>query len=185
MRDGGCDLHLHTNRSDGADPPESVVEKILQNGLRAFSITDHDNLTGIEPAQRYLKQKCAELGRPSPIFVPGVELSIDEEQELHLLGYFPRGGIDVIDVFLARQRELRSLRNEKMISLLQNLGYPISMEDFQAMGSGTIGRLQAAVMLRNRGFFPTVEAVFDELLGFGRPAYVESVQDLRPMKQSG
>ncbi len=172
MTAGDCDLHLHTNHSDGADTPEELVDRILKSGLRAFAITDHDNISALEPASSWLKSRCPDdFSRPG--FIPGVELSIDEKRELHLLGYFPRGGIEAIEDYLVRQRETRHQRNVKMIQQLQLLGYPIRLSDFEASGLGTIGRLQAAVLLRDRGYFPTISAAFEELLGFGRPAYFE------------
>ena len=85
-----------------------------------------------------------------------------------------------IEQFLIRQREVRSQRNIKMIHQLQELGYAISMADFEAAGEGTIGRLQAAVLLRDRGHFPSIDAVFDELLGYGKPAYIDRPRPSAP-----
>ncbi len=170
--DGACDLHLHTNRSDGADSPEELVDRVLASGLSAFAITDHDNLAALEPARACLAQRLAATGRDVR-FVPGVELSIIDERELHLLGYFPRGGYEVIEQFLVRQRATRRQRNRDMIDKLQALGYPISLADFEAAGDGTIGRLQAAIMLRDQGHVESIDKAFEKLLGYGRPAYVD------------
>jgi 3',5'-nucleoside bisphosphate phosphatase len=174
MATGGCDLHVHTNASDGSDTPHSLVERVLLNGLRAFSITDHDNLDALEPANHYLAEQCASRNIPVPELIPGVEISVDESgQERHILGYFPRGGIEKIEDFLTGQRDLRRQRNEKMVRRLQELGYAISLEDFLATGTGSVGRLQAAILLRDQGYFANIREAFDRLLGFGQPAYVE------------
>lgn len=170
---GDCDLHLHTSCSDGTDTPEQMVDRVIASGLAAFAITDHDSISALEPARLYLASRETPDGSPLPRLIPGIELSIEEERELHLLGYFPRGGIAAIGAFLVQQQETRRLRNEKMIGQLQKLGYPISFADFEAAGTGTIGRLQAAVLLRDQGYFPSITAAFDELLAVGRPAYVD------------
>ncbi len=174
MLAGDCDLHLHTTASDGADTPAELVDRVVAAGLRAFAITDHDNLAALEPARLRLADCSLPDGAVRPQFIPGVELSVlAGDQELHLLGYFPRGGMSVIEDFLAGQRELRRQRNDQMIRQLQDLGYPISPAEFAATGTGTLGRMQAAILLRDRGHFPSVAAAFDEVLGFGRPGYVE------------
>jgi hypothetical protein len=170
---GGCDLHLHTRCSDGSDSPEEVVDQVLANGLLAFAITDHDGVGGLRPARRHLRARCRELAVTAPLFIDGVELSLEDEGERHLLGYFPRGGAAAIRVFLRRQLTTRHRRNIKMIRRLNELGYAISLEDFLASGDGAIGRLQAALLLRDKGYFPSVSAAFDHLLAPGRPAYVE------------
>lgn len=172
MEQGDCDLHLHTNKSDGADSPEQLVDRVLASGLRAFAITDHDNLAALEPARVWLENRNTGDGR-LPVFVPGVELSIDDQRELHLLGYFPRGGIEIIEEFLIGQRQSRRERNRKMIRKLQKMGYTIEFKDLEASGEGTVGRLQAALILRDRGYFASIPEAFNKLLGYGRPAYFE------------
>jgi 3',5'-nucleoside bisphosphate phosphatase len=169
----GCDLHLHTRKSDGADSPEELVDRVLAAGLRVFAITDHDNVEAVGPASDHLAKRCSGLGIEPPLLIPGVELSVDDECELHLLGYFPSGGIEDIGAFLARQRETRRKRNARMIARLQELGYRISLEDFLSTGDGAIGRLQAAALLRDKGYFQSIKDVFDHLLGSGKPAYIE------------
>jgi len=169
---GNCDLHLHTNRSDGADSPEELVERVIKAGLDAFAITDHDNLAALEPASQYLTLRTEETGR-KVMFIPGVELAIESGRELHLLAYFPRGGHEVIVRFLEQQQQTRRERNVKMIRILQDLGYSISMADFEADGEGTIGRLQAALILRDRGHFNSVDEAFAQLLSPGKPGYID------------
>ena len=37
-----CDLHGHTNRSDGADSPKEFIDHAVERGLKVAAITDHD-----------------------------------------------------------------------------------------------------------------------------------------------
>ena len=37
-----CDLHCHTNRSDGNDEPAELIEKAVKLGMKVIAITDYD-----------------------------------------------------------------------------------------------------------------------------------------------
>lgn len=166
VRQGGCDLHMHTTASDGSDTAAELLVRIQTNQLRAFAITDHDNLSNLDLMRQLL------IG-DSPQFIPGVEISVQEDRELHLLGYFPRGGHRNLEPFLSRQRATRNERNRQMIEQLQNLGYDITLAELTAAGQDVVGRLQAAILLKKRGYVQTVSEAFEHILGFGKPGYIE------------
>ena len=37
-----CDLHGHTNRSDGNDSPVEYIRHAVHRGVKILAITDHD-----------------------------------------------------------------------------------------------------------------------------------------------
>jgi predicted metal-dependent phosphoesterase TrpH len=86
------DLHMHTCFSDGFLRPAQVVRGVIEHGgISHFGITDHDSLSGIEPALRELALHAG--GDAPPVFLPGVELSTRHRKlglSIHVLGYFPR-----------------------------------------------------------------------------------------------
>jgi hypothetical protein len=45
-----ADLHIHSNFSDGVDSPEEIVRLAAAAGLKTISLTDHDNIEGIDRA---------------------------------------------------------------------------------------------------------------------------------------
>jgi mutator protein MutT len=106
-------------------------------------------------------------------FVPGIELSIQEDRELHLLGYFPLGGHEALEPFLREQREMRRLRNREMVEALRALGIDVTQEEFEAEGEGVVGRLHAARILVRKHVVGSIREAFDRYLSFGRPGYVE------------
>ena len=55
------DLHVHSNVSDGSDPPEQLVELAAAAGLSAFALTDHDRQDGVAPARKKAKEAGIEL----------------------------------------------------------------------------------------------------------------------------
>ena len=42
------DLHIHTNKSDGALSPVQIVNKALKYNIPVISITDHDTVEAIQ-----------------------------------------------------------------------------------------------------------------------------------------
>ena len=84
------DLHCHSTASDGEYTPTELVCKAKEKGLEIFSLTDHDSISGLDEAyQAAMKQ--------NERFVPGIEISAQDFEEIHILGY----NIDYKDPFLA------------------------------------------------------------------------------------
>ena len=42
------DLHVHSTCSDGTFTPEELVDYAMEKGLRAFALTDHDTVNGLD-----------------------------------------------------------------------------------------------------------------------------------------
>ena len=66
-----ADLHVHSNASDGTDPPAEVMRRAAQAGLDVVALTDHDTVAGHAEARRALAGSLA----GSLTLLPGMELS--------------------------------------------------------------------------------------------------------------
>ena len=170
------DLHTHTLRSDGLLTPAELVEAAATAGVRLLSITDHDTLAGVR-----------ELRRDGPVpagieIVPGIEINTVVEKrnhvaegEVHVLGLGVDLDDDALEAALARQRDARRIRFDRMVQKLRELGMPID-EALEAMPATTeedaLGRPRLARALIKRGFAVSVEDAFRRHLSRGRPAYV-------------
>ena len=159
------DLHVHSQHSDGTSPPD-LIDLASRSGLSCISITDHDTVSGLQSAVQYSANSDVRL-------ITGLEISVDEPRA-HILGY----GIDHDDPRLCgaleRIAESRDNRNPRIVQRLQQLGYGVTMEDVEAQSEGgIIGRVHIARALADRGYFADIDAVFDNLIGRGRPAYVD------------
>lgn len=160
------DLHVHTSMSDGTSTPFEVVKQAADMNLAAIGITDHDTVNGVEAS--------LEAGRILNVeVIPGVELSAEFEQELHILGYC----IDVKSVQLKKTlkelREYRKMRNPKMIEKVNQLGMNITMEEVKAYAQGTfIGRPHIAAIMIQKGYVQNIEEAFEKYLAIGGAAYV-------------
>ena len=174
VRAGGCDLHLHTTASDGSDSPAELFARVRANQLRCFAVTDHDVMNSLQAINALLAAVCAESTQDfCPIFIPGVEISVSEGRELHVLGYFPFGGYLELENFLEQQRQARHNRNIAMVEQLRSLGYDLTLDELADKGQGVVGRMQAAQLLTERGYTQSTREAFEHILGFGKPGYVE------------
>jgi len=161
------DLHCHSTRSDGSEPPARVVELAAAAGCEAVALTDHDTTSGNGEAGG----RARELGVG---FVPGCEVSCRfSPGTLHLLCYFVDEGGGPLPDLLARLRGDRETRNERLVARLNELGFPISLELVEAAaGGGEIGRPHFARVLAETGAVASYQDAFDSLLGKGGPAYI-------------
>jgi predicted metal-dependent phosphoesterase TrpH len=165
------DLHVHSNASDGTDPPATVVAAAAAAGLDVLALTDHDTTAGWQEAR---------AARPAGLtLVPGVEFSCVHREadgrrvSLHLLAYL----FDPYDAALQaeweRLRESRRQRGKTMVDNLASDGYPISWAEIRAMaGDGPVGRPHIARALVDAGVVPDVDTAFRELLSSRQRYYL-------------
>jgi predicted metal-dependent phosphoesterase TrpH len=164
-----ADLHLHSTASDGRFSPAELVRKAVGEGLTVISLTDHDTVDGIAPAL------AAARAFPQLRLIPGIEVSTDiSGGEAHILGYF----IDHVDgslqAALEQMRNSRLERARRMVTRLEEMGYPLEWERVQAIaGGGVIGRPHIAQAMLERGYIESLKEAFTKYIGRDGPAYVE------------
>ena len=161
------DLHCHSTCSDGSETPARVVEMAAAAGCSSVALTDHDGLEGIDAARR----RAAELAIG---FVPGCEVSCAfSPGTMHVLCYFVEPGEGPLQDELARLRDDRVNRNERLVERLQAIGLPITFDEVRAEAGGTtIGRPHFAAVLVRNGAATSIQDAFDQYLAKGKPGYV-------------
>jgi 3',5'-nucleoside bisphosphate phosphatase len=162
-----ADLHTHTNYSDGKFLPSELIKRAKTAGLNYIAITDHDNVDGIDEAIETGKEIGIEV-------VPGVELSSDYKgREVHVLGYFFDYKNPELLEYLKTFRGLRRERAEKIVTKLNNLKIPLTMEDILSMvkGNVSIGRPHIAFALIDKNYIHNYYEAFVKYIGDGKPAY--------------
>jgi predicted metal-dependent phosphoesterase TrpH len=167
------DLHIHTTASDGTLTPAEVLSHADRLKLRAIAITDHDTVAGSKEALR--------CGIPQSLgFLTGVEISAAPPPfypgpgSFHLLGYSIRLDDMKLNQTLARLRQARKNRNPAIISRLNHLGIPLTVDEVRKQaGPGQLGRPHIAQALVHKGVAATIDEAFEKFLGAGRPAYVD------------
>ena len=161
-----ADLHSHTTCSDGILPVTDLVQKAIDTGFTALSITDHDNMT----AHRLLRTEAL----PSDFtVVPGIELSCNDfGRDIHVLGYFLDIDDDNLQGYEKAFHQDREDRAKRMVRQLQDIGVSISFDDvMDHAGSAPIGRPHVAAALISRSHVATISEAFDRYLDYGKPGY--------------
>ncbi|MGH2571342.1 MAG: PHP domain-containing protein, partial [bacterium] len=114
----GADLHMHSYHSDGEWAPAELVDAAARAGLAAVALTDHDTVAGVAEMQA----AGAALGLE---VLAGVEISTWLDADLHLLGYGFDPADDALADTLARAREGRVERAQRITDRLAELGVPV------------------------------------------------------------
>lgn len=164
------DLHVHTTASDGQYSPSQIIQMAAEKAFKAIAITDHDTIAGIPEAKIAAEKYNITL-------VPGTELNINTKRgEFHLLGLGLQKESPSLKKILEELQGNRLLRNQEIISKMQNAGIDISLEEIQNHFPNTeIGRPHLAKMLVLKKIVKNNQQAFDKYLGQGRPFFVQRV----------
>lgn len=160
------DLHSHSARSDGTQPPTELVTAAAAAGLDVLGLTDHDTVAGWAEADR--------AGREAGVSViPGAELSCQSRGvSVHVLAYLVDPASEPLREEMRRSRESRVGRLRTMADLLIADGYLDSYEQVleQMQDGSTPGRPHLADAMVAAGRFPDRDAAFADVLS-GRSRY--------------
>ncbi|WDE97468.1 PHP domain-containing protein [Lentisphaera profundi] len=161
------DLHCHSNVSDGVLTPTELSNLMHAQGVKLFSLTDHDTTAGCEEAAT----RAEFLGMQ---FLPGVEVSSDfNDKSLHILGL----GIDLenedFQSFLSNNRHLRRERAEQILSRLEHFNIHIRDELSHFSDDESPGRTHFAAALVKKNYAKDKGEAFRRYLLKGGAAYVK------------
>ena len=163
-----CDLHTHSNYSDGTYSPAEIIAEAEKLGLSSVALTDHNTVAGL-PA-------FMEAAQHSPVeAVPGVEISCQYgDTELHLVGlYLPMENLDVITVYLDSLNRKKEESNRLLIHNLNQSGYVLDYEEIrQAHPDGTVNRAVIAASMLEKGYVSSINEAFQDILSVKAGFYV-------------
>lgn len=161
------DLHMHSTFSDGRMTPTELVDEAVRQGFSVIAITDHDSWNGVHEAQAAAAKYEGRLR-----VLTGVELGTQYENDaVHVLGYHVNTHCEALHAKMDEMRHGREIRLAKMLEKLDNLGYHVEVEACDPKNRA-VGRPHVAKALVAKGYFNSVQEVFDALLHRGGPAYV-------------
>ena len=161
-----CDLHSHSNRSDGSLSPSELVKLAEKQGLSALALTDHNTSKGLK--------EFMEAGRNSSVItVPGCEFTTEwREMEIHIVGlFFKEQYWPEIEDFLEIAQMAKANSNRALIENLNKAGYEITEEEVAALTDGAYNRSHVARVLMNKGYVSSVKEAFGDLLKAGNGFY--------------
>ena len=172
------DLHSHSDRSDGTQPPAEVVRRAHRVGLDVLALTDHDTAEGWPAAAEAARETGVRLVR-------GMELSCRYAgYGVHLLAYLPDPTYPPLAEELARILTGRDGRLPLILQRLHDVGVEITEEDVRRVSgaSAAAGRPHVADALVALGVVADRNEAFNRFLGPQGPAYVTRyAPDVRDM----
>jgi len=162
-----CDLHCHSNHSDGTETPARLVQLAKEQGLAGFALTDHDTVSGLPEATRTAQELGLHL-------LTGIEISSKmEDQELHILGYGFDPEHPALLSAMEVQHRAREMRIPAIVEKFNRLGIEITTEQvFAIAGQGSPGRPHVAQAVVAVGSCKSVSEVFERYLHDQGPANV-------------
>ncbi len=160
------DLHLHSNESDGLLKPGELIKVAVNNNVRAISITDHDTVKGLKAGSEAASYNNIE-------FVPGFEISIDDEgEEIHLLGYYPYFMKDLSSI-LTKYKQERYTRVAIITEKFKKKSINISFSEvLNEAGSAAPGRLHLARLMVQKKYCSNIPQAFNMYLKKGKEFFV-------------
>ena len=169
------DLHTHTTNSDGELTPQELIENAHAIGCSLIAITDHDTVSGIAEGR-----KAAEaLGMR---FVPGIEISTQEKEEVHMLGYEIDENNEALCKACQEFADSRARRAELICDFLATKGIVVNMEEIRQISGGEIiGRPHFAAYLEKHGYVPNRKEAFARYLN--TPSFHAAVTRQKPSPQ--
>lgn len=162
------DFHTHTQASDGALEPTTLLERAERAGISILAITDHDTLDG------YLA--VSEQRSTSMTLVSGIELScVWGATTIHVVGLAFDPLSPSMSAVVAQLQQARSERAEKIAHRLEKRGMSGALAGAQAVaGSSQLGRPHFARWMVEQGHVPDMNTAFNKHLGQGKVGDVKT-----------
>ena len=173
------DLHMHTNKSDGALTPKQIIDEAVKANLQAISITDHDTIEGYtDETIKYAKEQGIKL-------IVGVEISTKSDRcGIHVLGY----NFDLNnEEFKQKLDKIRNARHDYLKAVakkLEKLNYKINVEELDKIKSVTKAHISKDIikneenkleLIKQFGHIPNKGEFIETIKNENCPAYVQKV----------
>jgi hypothetical protein len=162
------DLHVHSNASDGTDPPAEVIRRAEAAGLDVLALTDHDTQAGLAEARAALPDGLT--------LIPGMELSCQlDGRSVHLLAYLFDREDPALRAETSQIRDDRTYRARAMVDRMRELGADVTWEQVAAIAGGAVvGRPHLARALAASGAVATpADAFTADWIADGGRAFVD------------
>ena len=162
-----CDLHTHSNCSDGSLSPTELVVAAKKQGIAVLALTDHNTTKGLA--------EFMEAGKTyGVITVPGCEFSTDyKKTELHVVGLFlPERSWQAVEDYVIVLKRNKHNSNLLLIEKLRERGCDISYDEAAALtDADEFNRAHVARVLLAKGFVSSMDQAFNTLLKPGNGCY--------------
>lgn len=164
---------MHTTASDGRLAPAELVLRAATAGLKTIAVTDHDTVAAIA-------ETTAAAAAAGIRVVPGIEITaVEDNRDVHVLGYFFDPASERLAEFLVSQRERRITRVREIADRLASANRHIDVDRLLKTAAerpgSSVGRPQIAREMVRGGLVGSVQEAFELWLASGRPAFVPRI----------
>ncbi len=163
------DLHCHSTASDGALPPEEVVNRAADRGVTHLALTDHDTVAGMAAAETSAAARGIAL-------IAGTELScVWHSKTIHIVGLDFDPADSGFKSALERQNANRWARARAIADKLDRIGVEDLLDKATRCSNGDVpGRPHFARVLVDEGVVTNLAQAFKRHLGQGKPGDVKA-----------
>lgn len=163
-----CDLHIHSEFSDGTWTPAKLIDQGEALGLAAVALCDHNTVAGLPAFLDAARGKKIEA-------VPGIEFTTEYRgTELHILGLFiDCAHYDSIMQRIADWLQAKEQSNRDLVERLNAAGFSLDYDEIKDSASGYVNRAVIAAEMLRLGYVISVKEAFKRYLseekGFYKP----------------
>lgn len=172
------DFHSHTHHSDGILSPEQLVARAEEKEIELLAISDHDSISGIKNARRYVKANNLKLN-----LVNAIEISAQSDfGEIHIVGL----NIDVNDPdllnLITRQQDKRWQRARAFELKFQKIKIEGVLSELEKSCKQVVTRSHIARALVTLGHVKDNNQAFKKYIG--KKGRVKMTTDWVPMEHA-
>lgn len=179
-----CDLHVHSDHSDGTCTVAELLQLAKEAGLRAIALTDHNSVSGLPEIM---------AAETDVEVIPGTEFSTEYDgTELHILGLYIKP--EYYDAVTDRAEQFMRDKEQSNINLCEALtagGYPMDYEKIKAATTdGFVNRGVIGAEMVRLGYIESIRHGFKTLLNEKMGYYVppkrpDALETIRFIKSIG
>lgn len=151
-----CDLHSHTNLTDGFHSPEFVIKLAKKEGLKAIAITDHNCIDALPISKKVAEKENIEL-------ITGVEINCEATE---ILAYFFDTTYEpLLKIINDNKRSITDVVTQKIYWLRDN-GYNIELDDVLKFTGPTQNLMTThlALELKSKGYAKDLPDAFNNII---------------------
>ncbi len=161
------DLHSHSIYSDGTNTVKELIDLCVENNIKYYSLTDHDNVYGLKEARELCQKHNIN-------FINGIEFTADYHgEEIHVLAYGFSEDNETLQYIIKKSKELRQNRNKIMLQKFKDFGIDIDINRLNLDENSVITRADIAAELIRLGHASDKNDAFNKYLSKGCATFVK------------
>lgn len=179
-----ADLHMHSTASDGSLTPEELIERLKEEGIELFSLTDHDTTANSEIMERLAKKNNIK-------YIKGVEVSSTYEGEMfHILGYNIDVNNNELQEIINENERLLIEKDDNSIKLLVSQGFPVDFDEYlNYENDPRRGGWKSLNYLIDKGICKNIDEFFNNIFNEKRklafPTFADPQKVISAIKKAG